>query len=187
MFPRLLTVLIPFLVLFTATARAQSLDIAVSSDAARLQYTSDVLGGSLGRLEGAGGVLFNDADDFLVNAGLQVRGENLDAPVLAVLGLRLYAGDAGDDSAAALALGGELSFSPNAAPGLEFAAHLYYAPDPLAFSDIDALIDWGVRVGYQIIPLSTLYVGYQRVAVDLELGGEYELDDNVTVGIRLSF
>ncbi len=187
MIARLVTVLLPFLILLPAPARAQTLDIAVSSDAARLQYGSDVLGGSLGRLEGTGGLLYNGDDDFLFNLGLQVRGENLDAPVLAALGLRLYVGDAGNDSVTGLALGGELTFSPDAAPGLELGAYLYFAPDPLAFSDISGLIDWGVRVGYQIIPLSTLYVGYQRVAVDLERGGEYELDDSVVVGLRLAF
>ena len=180
-------ILSTLLILFSTLANAQSLTAQLSGDSARFAYTSDVLGEALGRLELNAGILYNDNDDYAASVGLQVRGENLDAPLLVSLGARAYYGNIGVYTATAVALGGDVVFAPISIPGFEIGAHFYIAPEPVSFSDAISLRDYGVRVGYQVIPLSTVYVGYQKFEIEIENVGDVLLDDGIVFGLQIQF
>ncbi len=179
--------LIALLALFSSVTNAQSLTAQLSNDSARFIYVSDVLGQALGRLELNAGILYNDNDDYAASVGLQVRGENLDAPLLVALGGRAYYGNIGNYTATAVALGGDIVWAPIALPGFELAGHFYIAPEPVSFSDAIGLRDYGVRAGYQVIPLSTVYVGYQKFEIEIQNVGSVILDDGIVFGLNIQF
>ena len=172
---------------FTTVGFAQAINAQLGEDSARFHYTSDVLGQALGRLELNGGLMYNDNDDYAASFGVQVRGENLDAPLLVALGARAYYGEVGKADFSAIALGGDVTFSPLSLPGLELGAHFFIAPEPVAFSDSEGMADYGIRVGYQIIPLSTVYIGYQKFEVDIKNGSTVDLEDGVVFGLNIQF
>lgn len=174
---------------YSATLLAGSISTHLSNDAARFMYVGS---GDSNRLQYEAGIIYDSSSNFLALAGVLVSGENLDAPVVASLGLRVYSGDVTNatipsSTVAVIALGGDLTFSPVAIPGFEIGAHYYIAPDPVSFADSTQLIDYGISIGYQVIPLSTLFVGYQSVTVDIENLGKITLDEGVIFGIKFAF
>ena len=181
------SIILSFLILFSSIANAQSINAQLSGDSARFDYSSDVLGEALGRLELNAGILYNENDDYAVSAGLQVRGENLDAPLLVSLGARAYYGEVRIYTATVIALGGDVVFAPISIPGFEIGAHFYIAPEPVAFSDSIGLLDYGIRVGYQVIPLSTVYLGYQKFEIEIQNVGDVLLDDGIVFGLNIQF
>ncbi|VAW94567.1 hypothetical protein MNBD_GAMMA22-2413 [hydrothermal vent metagenome] len=174
---------------FGAPVFAGSINAQLSNDAARFMYTG---GGATNRLQYEAGVIYDSNQDYLAMSGLLVSGENMDAPIVASLGIRAYYGEVTNDSiptstAAVIALGGDLSFSPVTLPGFEFGGHYYIAPDPVSFGDSNKLIDFGIRAGYQVIPLSTLFIGYQSVTVDIVNQGKVIVDEGIIFGMKFTF
>jgi len=174
---------------FCSSAFAGSISAQLSNDAARFMFIG---GGSTNRLQYEAGIIYDSSRDYLVMAGLLVSGENIDAPVIASLGLRSYYGEVTNTSiptstVAVIALGGDLSFSPVNLPGFEFGGHYYIAPDPVSFGNSNKLIDYGFRIGYQVIPLSILFIGYQSVTVDINNQGTLTLDEGVIFGMNFTF
>ncbi len=168
---------------------AGSINAQLSNDVARFTYTG---GGDTNRLQYEAGVIYDSSQNYLAIAGLLVSGENIDAPIIASLGIRAYYGEVTNttistSTTAVIALGGDLSFSPVTLPGFEFGGHYYIAPDPVSFGDTSKLIDYGVRAGYQVIPLSTLFIGYQSVTVDVRNRGTVTLDEGVIFGMNFTF
>lgn len=173
--------------LISGAVAASSLSAQLSDDSARFIYNGDPLGEQLGRLEIDAGLLYDDGDHFLAHAGLQVRGENLDAPVLVTLGARAYFGEAKSADVQSIGLGIDVNVTPLTLPGFEFGGHFYAAPEPVSFGDSTKLIDYGLRIGYQIIPLSTIFIGYEKVTVDIENIGEVVINKGLLFGIKLTF
>ncbi len=173
---------------FCSTSFAAAINAQLSNDAARFMYT----GGAIStRLQFEGGAFYSD-NDLIGIAGLLVSGENLDAPVVATLGIRGYYGNVTNapnttSTISAIALGGDLAFSPVSLPGFEFGGHYYIAPSPVSFGDSDKFVDYGVRVGYQVIPLTTLFVGYQSVTTEIRGVGKYTLNDGIIFGMNFTF
>lgn len=168
---------------------AGAISAQLSNDAARFMYIG---GGDSNRLQYEAGVIYDSNQDYLAMAGLLVSGENIDAPVVASLGLRAYYGEVTNtviptSTVAVIALGGDLSFSPVNLPGFEFGGHYYIAPDPVSFGNSKKLVDYGIRVGYQVIPLSTLFIGYQSVTVDINNRGTLTLYEGLIFGMNFAF
>ncbi|MFV2060185.1 MAG: YfaZ family outer membrane protein [Gammaproteobacteria bacterium] len=180
-----------FIVLFFSYCTAPfaaAINAQLSNDSARFMYT----GGAIStRLQFEGGAIYTE-NDILGVAGLLVSGENLDAPVVATLGIRGYFGEVTNSNStnytvSAIALGGDLAFSPVNLPGFEFGGYYYIAPSPVAYGDIDKFVDFGVRVGYQVIPLTTLFIGYQSITVEVLNFGKYTIDEGIIFGMNFTF
>jgi len=168
---------------------AASINAQLSNDSARFMYT----GGAIStRLQFEAGGIYDDNSDFVAIAGLLVSGENLDAPVIATLGIRGYYGEVTNtanstSTVSVVALGGDLAYSPLNLPGFEFGGHYYIAPSSTAFGDTTKFVDYGIRVGYQVIPLSTLFIGYQSIKVNIENQGQLKLDEGIIFGMNFTF
>ncbi len=180
-------ILLVSLVSFTGVTQAQVLTAQIGENSARFHYVSNPVGKLVGPMELNGGVMFNDSDDYSLSFGAHVRGENLDAPLLVAIGFRGYYTRANSADGFSIALGGDLTWSPVSIPGFEVGGYLYGAPDILSFSDGEGLLDYGVRVGYQIIPLATIYLGYQNFEVDMTNKGTVTLDDGFVLGVNFRF
>ncbi|HID80777.1 MAG TPA: hypothetical protein EYH06_09485 [Chromatiales bacterium] len=182
--------LIAILFFMSSIAYAVDLEIALSEDTANIEVSteSDTFGFSGSDLNA--GLFFNDDDDFAIYAGLLVDGTPAgDQPFTYGLGGKIYYIDTDIPNATttAIALGAGMKYHIPARMPMAVGADLYFAPDITAFGDADSVLDFRVRFEMDVLPNATAFVGYRKFEIDLDKGGDYELDDNPHLGIRFQF
>ena len=178
------------LALCSTGAQAAGLDISLSDETAHLQYLTD--SGSLG-YGGADigfGVFFNEADDVVGTANLLVTsnpasGRNFQFGI----GAKAYGGevDDADETIGAIGIGGLVRYIIPAQTPMGVAVEGYLAPSITSFADTEGLSEIMTRFEIEVMPSTRGYVGYRFLEPDLERAGEVELDDQVHVGIRITF
>ena len=188
-FVLLRVVLVVMLVGTGISAQASSLDVALSGDSARVGYIAPFRAGDFGLNQYEVGVLFTDRDDVVASFGLRVSDEaGADSPGLEVgLGLKAYAASADNNGSLALGLGGEMHYLPPNLKRVGFGLFGYFAPDIVAFIDSDKFFEWGARLEYQVLPEATLYLGYRKVEMGLNTGGNLNIDSGGHLGIKYGF
>jgi len=174
----------------TTSLYAVDLEIALSGDTANIKLLteSETMGFSGSDLSAE--VFFNDEDDFAVAAGLLVDGTPAgDQPFTYGLGGKLYYVnlDNPSDNASALALGFGVKYHIPARMPIAIGGDAYFAPDITTFGDGESLMDLRVIAEIGVLPNAAAFVGYRQFEVDLENGGDYELDDNAHIGISFQF
>ncbi len=177
------------LTLASSAAVADSVDLNLHDDALRFTYANELSS----RLQGTMfdvGILHHEINDDMFHLGFYVSGANwseqgsFDVKV----GGRAVMVDTDSNSnidLSAIGLGGSVRFSP--APRLGIGGEFYYAPDIIAFEDAESYFEGSVKLDYQLLPQAFVYVGYRRVEFDVKGFGTAELDDDVHVGMTLTF
>lgn len=164
---------------------ADSLGAQLGSDTARFRYNVAGLGQSFGNLEGEVGFLYSDKDDrktnYLIDAGVLVRGESVEAPIIVSIGGRIYSGKVSnntstDYSLLAVGLGGDALLLPDAWGGFGVSAFFITAPSVVSFGDIDGLTEYGVAVNFEVSPQAIVKLGYQRIRADMDVPGVDKID-----------
>lgn len=170
-------------------AQADSLDLALSSDSARISYDAPFRAANFGLNRFEAGFLFTDRDDAVASLGLRVSDEaGSGSPGLEVgLGLKAYAAAADNNGSLALGVGGELHYMPPAMNRVGFGLFGYYAPDIVAFIDSDHFYEWGARLEYQVLPEAAVYLGYRKVEVGLKDLGDFNIESGGHLGVRYGF
>ena len=74
----------------------------------------------------------------------------------------------------------------NVAPQFFVDVSAAYSPDIVTGGDLDHYYDFGVKVGYEIIPKALVYVGYQDVQGSRN-SDDYEIYQGAVVGFKMSF
>lgn len=176
--------------LASSSVQAAEFELALSKDTAAIDILSDsaVLGS--GGAELSVGALYNDSDDVLGHIGLLVRGVPAgEQPFSFGLGGRVYLAslDKPDAGVGALALGaGARYLIPGNIP-MAVGGDIYYAPGITTFNDADDLLDLKIRFEADVLPSATAFIGYRNIVVGLENGPNYDVDENVHLGIRILF
>lgn len=188
---RILTILL--LVLASASANAQRIDITLKDDSARFSYISLIGGSTFGRTEMNVGFLYNEDDNMALDVGLQV----IDVAGSKTPGLELGVGprfyylnhhDQADSSAAAIALGGQLRYKLPSLPRLILMGNLFYAPSITSTLDADSMSEVGAGIGYEILPTANVYLAYRRIRADFSKGiGKQNIDKGVSLGVNFTF
>jgi hypothetical protein len=181
-------VLVPPLLL-TQPALADSLDLNLRSDAVQFTY-----GHSYRAAEVTGGALWKDKENdsgsrWAAHLGLLASGERetRGSRWQAGLGGRLYFAEAGSSEALALALGGQVRWSPGDSP-LGLGAYGYFAPDIVTGADAKRFWEAGARVEFEVVRnTASVYVGYRKMEMRLESDADVTLDDGGHVGVRIVF
>ena len=177
MFPRLVLLSIIFCV--SSIASAEDVDITLGNKSARFMYITEAFGQDFGRLEMEAGILYTEDKDYLGNIGLLVRGESVSVPMIVSLGARAYAIKLQNYSVGAIAIGGELLFSPEIWGGVGIV---------ISFKDAKGLNEYGVYLSYQITQQSKVSLGYRVIDVDIKNDvGSIKLDKGGYFGLNLSF
>lgn len=178
-----------FLLAGSVPAMAQTFDISLSDDSAKLMYVAPMGQQGFGRGEFDGTLLFTDDDNILGAVGFGVMGEaGSGSPGLnAGVGVRLYGVNTDSSDVTALTLGGQFRFSPPALSRLRIAGSFNFAPSIVTFMDGDRFLDTGVSVGYEIFQDAVAYVGYRRIRADIENGPDLIVDKGAHIGINLQF
>ena len=179
---------------FSNSARADALDINLSSDVAQFQYIAPMGNVGQGKSEGHAGFLYNDKDNLLVDAGVLVSNEG-DSPALASIGIGIkgVAAKIEKNDSAALALGGQIRITPADDRKFAIVARVYFAPDIVTFGDAEKYYEAIVRAEYNIMQNASAYVGYRKITFDVDLPSpaqgteELDLDEGIHVGVRIAF
>lgn len=178
--------------------QAGALDLNLNDESVRVNYTSSSLGVSTVGVDAPQGtelelgLLYVEGDDdisnvYLVNAGIHTKGSPLangDNTLIVALGARAYAIDFGKIGGGAIGLGGNVEVRFKSFDRIGFYGHGYYAPDIIAFGDLDASYEYGIRIGYEILRTSEVYIGYRELGLDLVDNPKIEADSNLVLGFR---
>jgi len=182
--------LIAILFFISSIANAFDLEIALSGDSANIEVQTESEGFGFSGSDLNAGLFFNDDDDFAISAGLLVDGTPAgDQPFTYGLGGKIYYinVDTPDADATAIALGAGVKYHIPAKMPMAVGGDLYFAPNITAFGDADRLLDVRVRFEIDVLPNATAFVGYRKFEIELDEGGDVELDDDAHLGIRFQF
>ena len=181
-------VLVGFVALgLCAQAHAQSLEIGLNDDTARVRYSTAMWGEQYGRAQMEVGALYSsEYDNHLLNAGLLVFNDSWESPLELGVGGRFYFADTDADTFGGLALGGQFRFAPLNWRGFGIGAQYFYAPDIVTFSDAENLSEFGARVDYELMPQARVFIAYHNIEADHEdYSGSVELDEATLFGVSM--
>jgi hypothetical protein len=171
-------------------ANANDFEAALSSDTAQFTFRSDSSLIGWGGSDLALGFFYNDESDFIAQASLlQMRQASEETPLTFGVGVQAYLGqlDKPDASVLAFAIGGEVRYTIPGTMPMAIYGRGYYAPDITSFSDSENVLDYTLGFQIEALPQTVAFVGIRHFEVGLE-DGDYELDDdNVHIGVRLTF
>ena len=174
----------------SATALADAVDINLSNDVAQFQYLAPMGHVGQGKSEFHMGFLYNNSDDGLADVGIMVMNSDGSASGLSLgVGVKVLAVTMNSNNSLALALGGRVRLSPLADNRLGVVGQIYLAPDIVISGDADRFVEAGVRLEYEIMPQTAVYVGYRNIYFDLKAApaGDVSLDEGAHIGVRIAF
>lgn len=183
-----LTTFLALIIISLNTAYADTLDLNFSDESFRAIYNLD-----RGSRDYSFGGLFRNPNNGpsakLAHLGLEVAGDGQagSGAMEGKLGVRFYLLSADQIDVAALALGGNLTFFPDASK-VGFGVHAYYAPEVVSGLDGDRFWEWGARLEFRLFEAGTLYVGYREIETRLEGSStNITIDDGGFVGLNIRF
>lgn len=188
------TLIIPF-----NNVTAGAIDFRVGKDMAEASYFGQTSSFGYGGADIGLGLLFNDDKDVIVNTSILVSG-NSNGDIKALhfgVGAKAYAGDISgsksqsfDVQGGAIAIGGQIRY---VFPGnMPFAVlgEAFYAPDVINIADWDRTQEYRLALELEVSPSARAYVGYRKLQVRFDTQGRkknYDVDDNVHIGVRFEF
>ncbi len=175
-----------------STTQAAGLDLALSDESANLQLLINPYGLASGNSEIAMGGLINDVDDVLFFASIMARGPRQSETAFYTLGagIKIYGGNLDlDQSIGALAIGARVGILvvPHRINPVDFVVEGYFAPKITSAGDTEKLWEISGKFQLEIVPSARVYLGYRLIKADTKDFGKVELDDNVHLGLNISF
>lgn len=178
-------------VVFGSPAYGAGFDLSLSDETAYPRFLTDSSSLGYGGADIGAGAFFNEEDDWLLTGNMLVTNNpGSDNPWQFGAGAKAYYGevDTFDDDVGALAIGGLVRYTVPAETPIGLVAEGYAAPGITSFGEADDFHELNLRAEVEIVPSTRAYVGYRWLESDLDgPGRDYELDDNIHVGIRVFF
>lgn len=185
------SVLTGIALLMASSIQASELELFLGSDTAALKILSDSASVGVGGADLQIGGFFNDADDYLIELGMLVQGRPAgEQPTSYGLGAKAMFGgiDQPDKGLGGIGLGGIIAHHIPANMPVTLSAELYYAPGITSFRDADGMLDMTLRAELAVLPAASAFLGYRQLSVDLDgVSGDYDLDDEIHLGMRFQF
>ncbi|MDH3359860.1 MAG: hypothetical protein OEL55_03230 [Desulfobulbaceae bacterium] len=137
------------------------------------------------------GLYSEESDTKLASAGLNVLG-NLNEQSLPGLlfgaGVKIYGGKSIDDEILSMALGGIIKTSPAAWQGLGLSASYFYSPKVFTTLDSKRMAELETTASFEFIPnKARVFLSYNNIRTDFDIGSKRTLDESVRVGISLEY
>jgi hypothetical protein len=180
------------LCLCAASAGAASLDLSLNDDSVQTQVFLPITQDDYGTTQVGIRGLYNDEHNTkLLSGEIDFLGKPGDVPGLtAGVGLIVWGGEAGrggDFDLLSAGLGAKIGFAPPQLMGVGIDGKFFYGPKILTGSDADRVFESGLRLSYAFIPKARLFVEYQKIHVDVEGGGDGDIDDDLRIGFEARF
>lgn len=177
------------LLIVSATALADAVDVNLRNNSAQLQYIASMGRDTLGKAEMHLGVLYADRWNALGELGIAVKDDvSKSVPGLSVgVGIKGVTARAKNNNAAALAIGGLVRYAPFPDRRFGVIGQIYHSPSIVTYGKADRYTETGVRLEYEIIPQAAIYLGYRKVNFGIKLNPDATLDEGAMVGVRISF
>jgi hypothetical protein len=176
---------------FVNQLQASDLEIALSSDAAEFTFRSDSSMIGWGGADLGVSLLFNDADDLLVEMSLMQNSVPSEQKrFTAGVGVKAYVGrlDQINDNVFALGIGGEVRYTfPGSMPMAVYLSG-YIAPEITSFGDTDGIVEYELGYQIEILPQTKAFVAIKNIEIESNNNSEYKLvDSELFIGVRLTF
>lgn len=188
MFKKIIALL--FVSTISVNAQATGIDLRLADKTAELIYLTESSTFGYGGADVGLGFFYNEADDYMFSATVMVSGHSAgnNRPLQFGAGAKLlYASlDAPDETASALAIGGQIRYLIPAGVPLAILAEAFVAPEIVTFSDAEGYTEYRFALELEVTPSARAYVGYRNIEVDLG-GADYEMDDEAHIGVRIEF
>ena len=177
------------LTLSTTLSLADSVDINVNDDAARIIFTRPFKQDTL--QWDAGWLNHQDRGD-VAHLGFHLKGKAtiVEPEINAGLGGKFFwhsPDRTTSDDGWSLALGGFFRFTIPQANRFGVGGHLYFAPDVLSFSDAEEFREVEIHVSYNVIQDADIYIAYRNIQAEYDDGSEVTFDTGFNIGIRVRF
>ncbi len=183
--------LLGFILLIPGMSLANDFEAALTSETAQFTFRSDSSLIGWGGSELGFGLFYNDVSDYVGQISLmQRRQASEQTPLTLGVGARLYLGqlDDLDQNIFALGIGGEIRYTVPGVMPMSIYLMGHYSPKITSFSDTETLFDYNFGFQIEVLPQTTAFIGVRHLEVEVENGGDYEMDDDrVHLGIRLTF
>ncbi len=177
------------MMVLSAGAQAASLNVALSSDAARFEFQTASSALGLNNADLTYSITYNDANDWLGGARLEVLGDAA-APgsgLHAGGGVSAMLGDTDDQSVLTVGIGGQVRYNFPQANRFAITAQGYFAPKVTSFADSEGYSDWSVQGEYELTREARLFLGYRDIEVKLDGHDDVELERGLYGGLKLIF
>jgi len=129
-----------------------------------------------------------------INAGLggkvlwaATEQQNIVPPMLIMMPGALTIAPVPDEDGAGLAVGGFFDAKIPNYDRIGFGGHLYFAPDILAFGDLEQYTELWLYGSYSVLRQGDIYLGVRNVKGDFKRAGDFNFDTGVHVGFTLKF
>ncbi len=193
------------LLVLSSAAFADSIDVNLNNNAAAFRFNSSASDFIEGNSELSAGLLYNDANNQFLDAGLIVKGGSVEegAPGLSVgVGVKgvfgmnnrivtpataATAAVTTKDTLSAIAVGGAAVFGLPTAIPVAFVVEYYASPKIISFADSDRFNQFGLRLEVGISPQARVYLGYREIGFGIKSVGSAEIDKSSFVGVMASF
>lgn len=176
---------------FTTPSFANAFEASLSSQTAQFSLYSDSRAIRLGGSDLALRLFYNEANDFLAQAEIMsIRQADKNTPLTLGAGIKGYLGylETTEKNIVSIAIGGSLRYTIPAKMPVTLYAHIFMAPQITSFSDTEEISDLNVGAQVEILPQTTMFVGYRRISINTKDAPDYRADDKlVHFGIRLTF
>lgn len=173
--------------LATPALSSSELDFSLAADTVGIEYRLlDAQRGS----QWGGGLLYNDDEDAtLLSAQFSVVGEPGGVDDLYTgVGLKALVHNT-FQTAATLALGGSIRYSPDHFQGIGLEGRLYYAPDILNTNDAEQYFELVARVTYAVHEQARIFVGLTDITVryDDPVVDRVDIQRGFNIGFTMMF
>ena len=164
------------------------IDLNLSDDAVRASFATRVR--NEGLQVGAGWLHQQDKGD-IAHLGLHLVDAAADsgADLTAGIGARVFFVDADsiDHDGSALAVGGFVRYVLPDYNRFSVGAHVYFAPDVVAFGDLSRYSELEARISYNVLRDADVYLGARAARAKFEEGGSMSFNSGIMFGIQMRF
>ena len=182
-----------FCLLFAAaisTANANDFEAALSKETAQFTFRSDSSLIGWGGSDLGLGLFYNEDSDFILQVSLlQMRQASQETPLTLGVGVKAYLGqlDDPDENVFAFAIGGQVRYTLAGTMPMAIYLEGHFAPEITSFSDTEGVLDYTIGFQIEALPQTVAFIGVRHLEIEGD-GGDYEADDdNVHIGVRLTF
>lgn len=194
MFPSRVVALL--LLMFSPLAQADSVDVNMNNTSAQFKLGLSASDIGDGNAELQGGVLYNDNNNLLAEAGLMAKGpegggEEGGAGPIGGGGLKVVAGTLQQPGVTHnlldIALGVELGYALPSTVPIAVVGHYFGSLKILSFADTERFSQHGVRLEVGASPKAKIYFGYREISFGIKGVSSLIFDMGTHVGMSISF